>query len=198
MRVGSFVLVSCLVCAIGCGGPSLPRSLTSTVHRTEEQGIDFSSTGSVSLEIELDGSRARATLATRAVDVSGSDVHEENNSVVYDVAAPRDGARIVLALSPHADAPRTARAVTLVCEPWTETERAIEAFEALPSEGGVAWACALLENETFALGRVAIEHLPREGRAYVLMSETHSIVIDEDVNGAGRTVRLRADAPPRP
>ncbi|MBX7197387.1 MAG: hypothetical protein K1X94_35380 [Sandaracinaceae bacterium] len=182
----------------GCGGGAYPRALLSTVHRTEEQGIDFSSTGTWSLEVQLDeGGHGLATLTTRATDVMGSDAHTEDSVVTYDATARREGEGLALALVPRAGAPPTAHAVSLSCAPWTETERALESFEPLPSAGGVAWACALPSDDRFALGRVALEHVPREGRAFVLFSETHPIVIDEDVTQGGRTVRLRPAAAPR-
>lgn len=192
MRAGHLaLLVSCLAAVSACGGTSFPRLLTSTVHRTEEQGIDYSSTGTFVLEIALDGDSGIATSSTRSTDVAGSELHQLEQRVSYDVRASRDARAMRLALTPHAGSPPTAEAVTLECTPWTETERAIESFEAPPEAGGVAWACALPEGRGFALGRVAIEHLPREGRAFVLLSESHPIVIEEEVTQSARTVRLR-------
>lgn len=185
------------LCTAGCGGATLPRLLTSTVHRTEEQGIDFSSVGTWTLEISLEDGRGLATFAARATDVTGSDAHTIEETRAYDVHASRGEGALRLALTPRAGSPPTAEAVTLECTPWTDTERTIESFEPLPTTGGVAWACALPADRTFALGRVAIEHLPREGRAFVLFSETHQIVIDEEVSQSSRTVRLRPAAPPR-
>jgi hypothetical protein len=167
------------------------------VHRIEEQGIDYSSTGTWNLEIAFDGSTGFATCSTRAADASGRDVHQEEQQVAYDVRASRDAGVLRLALTPRAGSPPTAEAVTLECTPWTETERTIETFEAPPEAGGVAWACALPEGHTFALGRIAIEHVPREGRAFVLFSESHQIVIQEEVTQASRTVRLRGGPPRR-
>jgi hypothetical protein len=199
MRSGYLaLLVSCLAAGPACGGPSLPRLLTSTVHRTEEQGIDYSSTGTWNLEIALDGDVGLATSSVHATDVAGSDVHEVLDQTSYDVRASRDARAMRLALTPRAGSPPTAEAVTLECTPWTDTERTIESFEAPPEAGGVAWACALPEGHTFALGRIAIEHLPREGRAFVLFSETSEIVIEETVSQSSRTVHLRVGPPRRP
>lgn len=186
------LLASCLAAVSACGA-SFPRLLTSTVHRTEEQGIDYSSTGTFVLEIALDGDSGIATSSTRSTDVAGSELHQLEQRVSYDVRASRDARAMRLALTPRPGSPPTAEAVTLECTPWTDTERTIESFEAPPEAGGVAWACALPEGHTFALGRIAIEHLPREGRAFVLLSESHPIVIEEEVTQSTRTVRLRRE-----
>lgn len=177
----------------GCGGAPIPRLLTTTVHRNEEQGIDFSSTGTWQLEIGLRGSTGLATYAARATDVAGSDVHTTDELFSYDVEAHREGDVLTLALTPHEGAPPRAEALTLTCTPWTESERARDGFGALL---GPAWACVLPEHRTFALGRVAIEHVPREGRAFVLLSETSQLVIREEVSQSGRTLELQS-APPR-
>lgn len=185
----------CLVFLVlmGCGGGSIPHLLTTTVHRNEEQGIDYSSTGTWRLELGLDGATGLATYTARATDVAGSDVHTTDEAFSYDVEAHREGDVLTLALTPHEGAPPTADAVTLRCTPWTESERTRDGFGALL---GPAWACALPEDRTFALGRVAIEHVPREGRAFVLLSETSQLVILEQVSQSGRTLELQS-APPR-
>ncbi len=183
--------------AVGCGGSTFPRTLTTTVHRTEEQGIDFSAVGTCTLEITLDGARSVATRTSRGTDVYGSDARTTEECVSYDVTPSWSGEQLSLALVPRIDAPPSAVAVTLVCERWTDAMQAAAGFDVPTDAGGVEWACALPRDHIFALGRVVIEHVPREG-PFILLSSTHQLVIEEDVHGqGGRTVRVRAGNPPR-
>ena len=193
------VLLSFCFCfvASACGAPAFPRHLRTTVHRMEEQGIDYSATGTCTLEIALDGSQSRAIRTARGVDVGGSDVHETHQSCSYDVAPSWSGEQLVLALTPRDDCSPIDRPVTLACERWTDAMQAAAGFDVPSEAGGVEWACALPRDQTFALGRVVIEHVPREG-PFILLSSTHPLVIEEDVQGqGGRTVRVRAGNPPR-
>lgn len=190
-------MIGLCLAASGCGGSTFPRMLTTTVHRTEEQGIDFSAVGTCTLEIWLDGSHGLATRTSRGTDVYGSDAHTREESVSYDVTPSWSGEQLSLALVPRIDAPPFAVAVTLACERWTDAMQAAAGFDVPSEAGGVEWACALPRDQTFALGRVVIEHVPREG-PFILLSSSHQLVIEEDVQGqGGRTVRVRAGNPPR-
>lgn len=189
---GASVLVWVALGLSACGGPAFPRHLSTTVHRTEEQGIDYSATGTSTLEITLDGGRGTATRTSRGTDVSGSDAHTTDESAQYDVTPRWSRNELVLTLTPRIDAPPYAVAVTLVCERWTDAMQAAAGFEVPAAAGGVEWACALPDDQRFALGRVVIEHVPREG-GFILLSSTHALVIEENVIGQGdRTVEVRA------
>jgi hypothetical protein len=193
------VLLSFCFCfvASACGGPAFPRHLRTTVHRMEEQGIDYSATGTCTLEISLDGAQSRARRTSHGVDVAGSDAYESRDDVTYDVRPSWSGDQLILALTPREGASPRDQPVTLTCERWTDAMQAAAGFDVPSAEGGVEWACALPREQIFALGRVVIEHVPREG-PFILLSSTHQLVIEEDVLGqGGRTVRVRAGNPPR-
>lgn len=104
--------------AAGCGGPPLPRVLTTRVERSEQQGIDYVSSGTSTLEIHLTGERPSARRTTRSTDVLGSDVHQQDVTVSYDVEATRSDQALVIVLRPQPSA-ADPEPVRLVCEPWT-------------------------------------------------------------------------------
>ena len=186
-----------LLMGLACGcGSAFPALLTSTVHRVEEQGIDYSSTGTSTLEITLSGDgRGRAIRTTHASDVLEVDVHRTDDAAVYDVVAEQRGDRLTLVLTPQAgQSPLTTRA-ELSCEPWTSSSRGEPSAASDPTLPGVEWVCALLGEDIFALGGVVIQHVPREG-SFILFAGTHQLVIRESVSGAQREVTTEP-GPPR-
>jgi hypothetical protein len=185
-------LAAALLVLGGCGHPGLPRVLATTVHRTEEQGLDFSATGTTALEIRLDGERGLATLSARGIDVLGSDAQHHDRTTSYDVTARGSREAFTLELVPREGSPATA--VTLVCERWTDALQQAAGFDA---PAAVEWVCALPEGHPFALDRAAIEHVPRAG-AFIFFAESHPLEVLEEVHGQGDRVVRVTRGPRRP
>jgi hypothetical protein len=179
----------------GCGG-GFPALLTTTVRRVEEQGIDYSAIGTSTLEITLrsDG-RGRAVRTTHATDVLESDVHATDDAANYEVLGRREAGGLRLILTPDAGQSPLITRVELACAPWTITSRAEPGDATDPSLPGVEWVCELEGENIFALGRVVIEHVPREG-AFFLFASSHQLMIQENLSGSLRTVRTER-GPPR-
>lgn len=178
--------------ACGAGAPGWPARLATTVHRTEEQGIDYSSVGAMRFELTLSpGGTGSALLTTRASDVLGADAHETDATVRYAATVRRDGQRLAVALTPAPDSPPTAEAVELVCEPWLADSRAESSEVRTPTLPGVEWICALPPERTFALDRAALQHVPREG-SFLLLGTTRDAVVHERVDGARREITTSA------
>jgi len=176
-----------------CGGaPGWPARLATTVHRIEEQGIDYSSVGAMRFELTLspDGTGS-AFRTTRATDVLGADAHETDASVRYRATVRREGERVLVALTPAPDSPPTAEAVELACEPWLAGSRAESSEVRTPALPGVEWICALAPDQTFALDRAALQHVPREG-SFLLLGTTRDAVVHERVDGARREITTSA------
>jgi len=167
--------------------------LASTVHRTEEKGIAYSSVGARNFELTLTADGTGSALrTTRATDMLGADAHETDATVRYAAAARRDGERFVVALTPAPDSPPTAEAVELACEPWLAGSRAESSEVTTPALPGVEWICALPADRIFALDRAAVQHVPREG-TFLLLGTTHEAVVRERVEGSRREITTSAD-----
>jgi len=191
--VGYLLVMGIAACG---GGRALPALLTTTVHRVEEQGIDYSATGTSTLEIILgsDG-RGRAVRTTHATDVLDSDLHTTDDAAVYEVLARQGAEGFTLVLTPEAGSSPLTTRVELSCEPWTSASRAERGDATYPVLPGVEWVCALEGDLIFALGRVVIQHVPREG-AFILFGSSTQLIIRETVDGSIRTV-ITESGPPR-
>ncbi len=190
LRLLAVVVASLSAC--GAGAPGWPARLATTVHRVEEQGIDYSAVGAMRFELTLapDGTGS-AIRTTRATDVLGADAHETDATVRYLATARRLGGRFSVALTPAPDSPPIAEAVELVCEPWLAGSRAEGSGVRTPALPGVEWICALPPERTFALDRAALQHVPREG-TFLLLGTTRDAVVHERVDGGGREITTSA------
>lgn len=184
-----------LALATGCGGalsPAPPPRLRATVIRNEEQGIDFVATLTSSFELALgaDG-MGEATRTTRGVEVYEAEARQLDEVVRYDARARWAAGRLVVSLTPRRESEAAATAwhgaLELTCEPWGPSARASTSDVADPSLPGVEWICALPEDQTFALGLVVVQHVPREG-AFVLLGAGAGARTREDFEGQGRRV----------
>jgi hypothetical protein len=182
----------------------MPPTLATRVHRMEEQGIDYSATGTSTFELTLavDGT-GHAVRSSQGVDVLGSDAHVTDETVRYGARARWSGERLLVALTPADGSPATALPIEIACERWTETMRADSSEVRDASLPGVEWVCALPENALFGLGLVVVQHVPRVGGFLLLGSR--ELLVDENVSGqGGRSVSTRigntttAETQPRP
>ena len=178
--------------ACGARAPGWPARLATTVHRVEEQGIDYSAVGAMRFELTLapDGTGS-AIRTTRATDVLGADAHETDATVRYRAIARGEGERFSVSLTPAPGSPPTVEAVELVCEPWLAGSRAESSEVRTPGLPGVEWICALPPQRTFALDRAALQHVPREG-TFLLLGTTRDAVVHERVDGSGRDITTSA------
>lgn len=194
----SLVLGSCAEGAPG-RAPSIPRArsfperLRGTVQRFEEQGIDYTSTERSTFVLALRGDgTGRAVRTKHGVDVAGVDVHKSDERVELDATARWEGALLEVTLLPRPPGPAKGAPIVLRCERWrpeTPAPRLTDATDAtLP---GVEWTCALPRDQIFLLGRVALQHVPREGE-FLLLGESHAVETEEQVNQSARSVVTRA------
>jgi hypothetical protein len=172
--------------------PPYPAQLAATVYRLEEQGIDYSSTVTMSFGLTLDSRGLGDALRTeRGTDVSGSDLHPIDTTVHYSARARWEAALLVVSLTAREPRPLVARDVVLRCERWTPDMRVEGSNEvADPALPGVDWICALPAGTNFLLGRVALQNVPREGE-FILLGENHTARVDESVSQSARTIVTR-------
>ncbi len=173
----------------------LPERLRGTVQRFEEQGVDYTSTdrSTFALVLRSDGA-GRAVRTKHGVDVAGVDVHKSDERVELDATARWEGSLLEVTLVPRPPGPAKDASIVLRCERWrpgTSAPRSTDATDAtLP---GVEWTCALPKDQSFLLGRVAVQHVPREGE-FLLLGESHAVETEEQVNQSARSVVTRAVA----
>lgn len=178
--------------ACGAAAPRWPARLSTTVHRHEEQGIDYASVGAMRFELNLapDGTGS-ALRSTRAADVLATDVHETDTRVRYAATVRSVGEHLLVSLTPEVGSPPIAEAVELDCERWPVGTRAESSEVADASLPGVEWICALPPGRIFALDRAAVQHVPREG-TFLLLGASHDAIVHERVDGGGREVATSA------
>jgi hypothetical protein len=187
-----------LALTTGCGSalsPAPPSRLRASLIRDEEQGLTFVATLRSVFELALgpDGT-GEATRTTRGAEVYEGQARELDEAVRYDARAQWAGGRLVVALAPREGSGPAHRAVTLTCEPWGPAARASTPEVADASLPGVDWICALPEDQTFALGLVVVQHVPREG-AFVLLGAGAGTETREHVDGQGRRVATSRATP---
>jgi hypothetical protein len=188
-------LVTASIVLFGCSA-GLPSRLAGTMHRMEMQGIDYSGTESSAFVLSLEGNGAgRAVRRTRAVDVSGEDAHERDETVRYDARARWEGPILIVTLEQREPSPTCVEPIVLRCERWSGGNTATAPTSATnPALPGVEWVCQMPPERLFMLGRVALQHVPREGE-FLLLGETHVLhVVEEEMEGH-RTVETRPEAP---
>ena len=98
--VRSLVLAPALL--LGCS-VAFPARLAGTVHRLEEQGIDYSGMHTSAFVLALSGDgTGRAVRTTHAVDVFEADARETNETVRFAAVARWEGQILVITLEQRA------------------------------------------------------------------------------------------------
>jgi hypothetical protein len=196
----SLLLASCAAGAAGRvqsvpGVRGFPERLRGTVQRFEEQGIDYSSTERSTFVLVLRGDgTGHAVRTEHGVDVGGDDVHKSDERAEFDATARWEGALLGVTLVPRSPGPVKGAPIVLRCERWRPGTSAAGSTGAKdPTLPGVEWTCALPRDQLFLLGRVALQHVPREGE-FLLLGESHAVETEEQVNQGARSVVTRAVA----
>ncbi|MFS8071526.1 MAG: hypothetical protein ACMG6S_34585, partial [Byssovorax sp.] len=166
-----------------------PERLRGTVQRFEEQGFDYASTQRSTFVLALRGDgTGRAVRTKHGVDVAGADVHKSDERVEFDATARWEGSLLGVTLVPRQPGPAQGAPIVLRCERWrpgTSASRSTDATD--PTLPGVEWTCALPRDPLFLLGRVALQHVPREGE-FLLLGESHAVETEERVEQSARSV----------